>query len=137
MTLLSAAQTRLSSARKNATHNLVPKVPPPIFASKVNPSFLLDTIIPTDVTKSVDESESKEFTTSVDIESTPSDKEKPDEYEIVESDECDDGEWVEQEAEPAALKVSAPAALKARAPAALKEATKALVPTSVTIFAYS
>lgn len=49
--------------------------------------------MPIDVTKPVDESETKEPIKSDDVSS----EEEEDEYEIVETDMCDDGEWVDED----------------------------------------
>ncbi|KYB26517.1 Papilin-like Protein [Tribolium castaneum] len=73
-----------------------------------------DTILPTDVTKSIDESsEPTEETpvteeTSITDETSITEEDKPttqdDEYEIVPDDECEDGVWVDEEGRPEDLK---------------------------------
>lgn len=55
--------------------------------------MFLDTIIPTDVTKSIDESDATETTTE-EIATTESADVEDGEWEIVPADECEDGEWV-------------------------------------------
>lgn len=56
-------------------------------------AFFLDTIIPTDVTKSIDESDGTESTTE-EIATTEPASVEDGEWEIVPADECEDGEWV-------------------------------------------
>lgn len=80
-----------------------------------------DEILPLDITQSVDESEpttvpsdsteteESTLTSVLSTDSTPEPKEEDDEdveYELVESDTCDDGEWVDVEDETVTVIIS-------------------------------
>lgn len=119
----SAVQTLCPQALKSATSNHAPKVQQTLHKlHKSCINWLLDEILPVDITQSVDESEPTEASESTEpsassdsqeaysstviptddaTETTESgagdDDDEDVEYEIVEADTCEDGEWVEAE----------------------------------------